>query len=100
MSEVETVVQTPEEISSSLSAGFNKVRGEPPTESPLVIADETKQDAEPEVGLRPRVNFLVKPGGEVTYLKARWQTTTATSYPTTWQLVNRGGPRLPDLEAR
>lgn len=61
---------------------------------------KSKQDAEPEVGLRPRVNFLVKPGGEVTYLKARWQTTTATSYPTTWQLVNRGGPRLPDMETR
>lgn len=66
----------------------------------LRVLVESKQHSEPEVGLRPRVNFLVKPGGEVTYLKARWQTTTATSYPTTWQLVNRGGPRLTDLEAR
>lgn len=61
---------------------------------------KAKQDAEPELGLRPRVNFLVKPGGEVAYLKARWQVTTGTSYPTTWQLVDRGGPRLPDLETR
>lgn len=52
--------------------------------------------AEPELGVRPRVKFLVQPGGEVTYLKARWQATNGTTYPTTWQVVNRAGPSIPD----
>lgn len=51
--------------------------------------------AEPNVGLRPRVRFLVKPGGESTYLKARWQTSRAgTGWPTTLQVADRSAPRL------
>ncbi len=57
---------------------------------------EQHQNAEPELGFRPRVKFLVQPGGEVTYLKARWQANNGTSYPTTWQVVDRAGPMLPD----
>ena len=46
--EAPVVEQTSEQGSASLSAGFNKVRGTPPTESPP--ADEPKQEAaaEPE----------------------------------------------------
>jgi hypothetical protein len=58
---------------------------------------QKQQDATPELGLRPRVKFLVRPGGEVTYLKARWQATTQTNYPTTWQVVDHAGSIIPEL---
>jgi hypothetical protein len=58
---------------------------------------QKQQDATPELGLRPRVKFLVRPGGEVTYLKARWQATTQTNYPTAWQVVDHAGPKMPEL---
>ena len=61
---------------------------------------EANRRAEPEVGLRPRVTFLVKPGGERSYLKARWQASVGTNYPQSFHMVGGGGPRLPGLEGR
>jgi len=58
------------------------------------------QAAEPEVGFRPRVTFVVKPGGEDTYLKARWQAATGTNYPQGLRVVESGAPRLPGLDRR
>ncbi|MDB5352293.1 MAG: hypothetical protein JWN86_3540 [Planctomycetota bacterium] len=54
-----------------------------------------QRDSEPGVGLRPRVRFLVKPGGEATYLKARWQTSAAgTGWPLVLQVADRPSSRL------
>jgi hypothetical protein len=58
------------------------------------------QKAEPEMGFRPRITFLVKKGGESTYLKARWQALTGTNYPQSLRMVDAAIPKLPGLEAR
>lgn len=64
MSEVTEVVATPAEVSSSLSAGFNKVRGEPPTESLPAKTEpiEAKQEAAAteEVKAEPEVKEEAK----------------------------------------
>lgn len=50
MSEQTEVTQTPEQASTSLSAGFNEVRGTPPTEPTQESSPEaTQQEAAPEV---------------------------------------------------
>ncbi len=54
-----------------------------------------RRDAAPLVGLRPRVRFLMKPGGESTYLKTRWQTSVAgTGWPLTLQVADRSPARM------
>ena len=57
------------------------------------IVDEN-QKLDREMGLRPRVLFLIKPGGETTYLKARWQVSMGTAYPTSYRMVDGTASRL------
>ena len=64
---------------------------------PSAVAQVVKArtDAEPNVGFRNRVRFVVKPGGEATYLKARWQLSRAgTGWPMVLQMANAAPPRL------
>jgi len=63
----------------------------------LATIVRNESDARPNVGLRPKVKFLVKPGGEATYLKAQYQVTrSGTNWPTTMKVADRSTPRLFD----
>ncbi len=49
---------------------------------------EERRAAQPGLGLRPHVKFLLQPGGEKAYLRAKWQTTYAgNGWPMTLQLA-------------
>lgn len=60
-----------------------------------LVREENRQH--PNVGLRPKVKFLIKPGGEAAYLKARWQVSrSGAGWPLTMMVADRSAPRFLD----
>ncbi len=56
---------------------------------------DARYDASGGLGQRPKVRFLVKPGGEAVYRKVRWQVSqSGAPWPTTLQMANRDVLRL------
>ena len=64
-----------------------------------IVAD--RYDKTPGLALRPKLKFLVKPGGEAVYRKARLQfSQSGTPWPTTLQLADRASVRPFSAEKR
>ena len=60
-----------------------------------------RYDAAPGMGLRPKLRFLVKPGGESVYLRARTQFgRSGTPWPVTLQMADRATVRPFQAEDR
>jgi hypothetical protein len=61
----------------------------------------SRQAAEPKIDYRPRVKFVVEPGGEQTYLTARKQTVmVGLGWPVSLQLTEGDGVRIHTAEER